>query len=190
MPDPTPIVAEAPAALLEPRIVSSVRVRPQATLRRWTILLFLSLNFLFMLTSTGRVRLQDELMTLFESESLVLRGSTAVPQALAGNLFFGRFDRQGQPRAAYAPGQALVTTPWYVLGHYVLRQAPGVPPFARDLMVGFAMTMSSAVFAAAAATFAFLLFCGMGIERRTALAATLMLALATPLFAYSGWFFS
>ena len=165
-------------------------VRPQASLRRWTVLLFLSLNFLFMLTSTGRVRLQDELMTLFESESLVLRGSTAVPQAVAAQLFFGRFDRRGQPRAAYAPGQALVTTPWYMLGHYVLRQAPGVPPSARDLVVGFAMTMSSATFAAAAATFAFLLFCGMGIARRTALAATLVLTLATPLFAYSGWFFS
>ncbi|HXP45894.1 MAG TPA: hypothetical protein VN810_01385 [Terriglobales bacterium] len=190
MPDPTPIVADAPAALSEPSIVSSVLVRPQATLRRWAVLLFLSLNFLFMLTSTGRVRLQDELMTLFESESLVLRGSTAVPQAVAANLFFGRYDRQGQPRAAYAPGQALVTTPWYALGHYVLRPAPGVPSSARDLVVGFAMTMSSAAFAAAAATFAFLLFCGMGIERRTALAATLVLALATPLFAYSGWFFS
>ena len=118
--------------------MSSVLVRPQATLRRWAVLLFLSLNFLFMLTSTGRVRLQDELMTLFESESLVLRGSTAVPQAVA-NLFFGRYDRQGQPRAAYAPGQALVTTPWYALGQYALRRAPGVPPAARDLVIGFAI---------------------------------------------------
>jgi len=165
-------------------------VRPQASLRRWAILVFFALNFLFMLTSTGRIRLEDELMTLFESESLVLRGSTAVPQAVAAHLFFGRFDRQGQPRAAYAPGQALITTPWYVLGQYVLKQAPGVPLSARDLVVGFAMTTSSATFAAAAATFGFLLFCGMGIARRTALAATLVLALATPLFAYSGWFYS
>ena len=188
--DLTPVVADAPAAPPEPKIVSSVVVRPQATLRRWAVLLFLSLNFLFMLTSTGRVRLEDELMTLFESESLVLRGSTAVPQAVAAHLFFGRFDRHGQPRAAYAPGQALITTPWYVLGQYLLREAPGVPASARDLVVGFAMTMSSATFAAAAATFAFLLFCGMSMARRTALAGALVLALATPLFAYSGWFFS
>jgi hypothetical protein len=154
------------------------------------VLLFLSLNFLFMLTSTGRVRTTDELMTLFESESLVLRGSTAVPQAVAARLFFGRYDRQGQPRAAYAPGQALAATPWYVLGQYVLRKAPGVPQGSRDLMVGFALTLSSATFAAAAATFAFLIFCGMGIAQRTSLAATLLLTLATPLFAYSGWFFS
>ena len=190
MPDPTPIVADLPAASSEPRIVSSALLHPPATLGRWAIALFLFLNFLFMLTSTGRVRLQDELMTLFESESLVTRGSTAVPQAVAAHLFFGRYDRQGQPRAAYAPGQALVSTPWYVLGQYVLRRMPGVPPSARDLIIGFSMTMSSAAFAAAAATFAFLLFCAMGIERRTALTAALMLALATPLFAYSGWFFS
>jgi len=154
------------------------------------MLLFLSLNFFFMLTSTGRIRTTDEVMTLFESESLVLRGSTAVPQAVAARLFFGRYDRQGQPRAAYAPGQALAAAPWYVLGRYVLRKAPGVPESARDLMVGFAITMSSATFAAVAATFAFLIFCGMGVERRTSLAATLLLTLATPLFAYSGWFFS
>ena len=151
---------------------------------------FFFLNFLFMLTSTGRVRTTDEVMTLFESESLVRRGSTAVPQAVAAQLFFGRYDRQGQPRAAYAPGQALATTPWYVLGQYVLRRAPGVPPDARDLIIGFALTLSSATFAAAAAAFAFLIFCEMDITRRTALAATLLLALATPLFAYSSWFFS
>ncbi len=167
-----------------------MRVPQPDSLRRWAVLLFLSLNFLFMLTSTGRVRTIDEVMTLFESESLVLRGSTAVPQAVAARLFFGRYDRQGQPRAAYAPGQALATTPWYALGHYVLGKAPGVPENARDLMVGFALTLSSATFAAAAAAFAFLIFCAMGIDRRTALAAALFLTLATPLFAYSGWFFS
>jgi hypothetical protein len=67
---------------------------------------------------------------------------------------------------------------------------PGVPENARDLVAGFALTLSSATFAAAAATFAFLILCGTGIARRTSLAATLLLALATPLFAYSGWFFS
>ena len=129
-------------------------------------------------------------MTLFESESLVLRGSTAVPQAVAAHLFFGRYDREGQPRAAYAPGQALATTPWYALGHYALGRVPGVPGAARDLMAGFALSLSNATFAAAAATFAFLIFCGMGIDRRTSLLATLLLALATPLFAYSGWYYS
>jgi hypothetical protein len=190
VPDPTPTVADATAALPKPAVVGSTIGVQNASARRWAILLFLSLNFLFMLTSTGRVRTTDEVMTLFESESLVLRRSTAVPQAVAAHLFFGRYDRQGQPRAAYAPGQALATTPWYVLGRYALGNAPGVPAHARELVVGFAMTLSSATFAAAAATFAFLILCGTGIARRTSLAATLLLALATPLFAYSGWFFS
>lgn len=191
MPDSIPAVVAAPSAAPQPAVVRSTVLSAQkVSARRWAVLLFLSLNFLFMLTSTGRVRTTDEVMTLFESESLVLRGSTAVPQAVDARLFFGRYDRQGQPRAAYAPGQALATTPWYVLGQYALRKAPGVPASARDLVVGFAMTLSSATFAAAAATFAFLIFCAMGIARRTSLAATLLLALATPLFAYSGWFFS
>jgi hypothetical protein len=181
-------VAETPTAFPQPEFV--VRAPQPSSSRRWAILLFLSLNFLFLLTSTGRVRTTDEVMTLFESESLVLRGSTAVPQAVAARLFFGRYDRQGQPRAAYAPGQALATTPWCAVGRYALGKMPGVPEGARDLMVGFALTLSSATFAAAAATFAFLIFCAMSIDRRTALAATLFLALATPLFAYSGWFFS
>jgi hypothetical protein len=188
VPDLSPSAVQAPAATQRAEFL--LRAPQPASTSRWALLLFLSLNFLFMLTSTGRIRTTDEVMTLFESESLVLRGSTAVPQAVAARLFFGRYDRQGQPRAAYAPGQALATTPWYALGHYALGKAPGVPPSAGDLMVGFALTLSSATFAAAAAAFAFLVFCALGIDRRLSLAATLLLALATPLFAYSGWFFS
>lgn len=187
VPDHSSATVEAPVTS-EPNVLAVSK--EQNLIRRWAMLLFLSLNFVFMLTSTGRIRTTDEVMTLFESESLVLRGSTAVPQAMAARLFFGRFDRHGQPRTPYAPGQALVATPWYVLGQYVLPHVPGVPESGRDMLVGFAVTLSSATFAAAAATFAFLIFCGIGVARPTSLAATLMLALATPLFSYSGWFFS
>jgi hypothetical protein len=184
---PTTEVLEPP----ETRIIRAPAASaPIASTRRLAILLFLSLNFLFLLTSTGRVRTADELMTLFESESLVLHGSTSVPQAVSAQLYFGRFDRNGQPRPAYTPGQALATMPWYALGQFGLRHAPGVSADARDLIIGFAMTMSCATFAAAAGALMFLIFCGLGLGTTVSLVSALLVTLATPLFSYSGWYFS
>src|SRR5580700_8052881 len=82
---------------------------------RWRLALWLfaAFQFFYLLTSTGRVRTPDEYNTLYTTESLVLRASTAVPQAVQVHNFYGRYDLQGQPRAAYAPGQALLWTPWY-----------------------------------------------------------------------------
>jgi len=57
-------------------------------------------QFFYMLTSSGRVRTADEYNTLYTAESLVLRGSTAVPQAVQLHNFYGRFDLYGQPQAA------------------------------------------------------------------------------------------
>lgn len=45
------------------------------------VLLFLSLNFLFLIMSSGRVRTRDELSVDLQAESLATRGSTATPQA-------------------------------------------------------------------------------------------------------------
>ncbi|MGC2246656.1 MAG: hypothetical protein WA609_08635 [Terriglobales bacterium] len=143
-----------------------------------------------MLTSTGRVRTADEYNTLYTTESLVLRGTTAVPQAVERHNFYGRLDVHGQPRAAYPPGQALACVPWYAVGQYVLARLPGVPADDTDLIVAFASCLSSATFAALAVTFFFLLLQSIGIPLRATLMATAMLGLATPVFAYSGWFFS
>lgn len=160
------------------------------TERRRAFYLFLLLDFVFMLTSTGRVRTMDEVMTIFQTESLVLRGTTAVPQAVPTGNYFGKYDRWGQPRPAPPPGHSVAAIPWYAAGHWLLARLPGVPAAAHDLMLGLAVTLSSATFAAAAAALAFWLFLAMGIELRAAFHGTLLLALATPLFAYSGWFYS
>ena len=160
------------------------------THRRLALLVFASLQFLYLLTSTGRVRTADEYNTLYTTESLALRASTAVPQAVALHNFYGRLDVHGQPRAAYPPGQALLCVPWYVVGQYVLARLPGVPADDTDLIVGFACCLSSATFSAIAVTLFFLLLEGIGIPLRAALMATAMLGLATPIFAYSGWLFS
>ena len=158
--------------------------------RHLALWLFAAFQFFYLLTSTGRVRTPDEYNTLYTTESLVLRGSTAVPQAVALHNFYGRPDVHGQPRAAYPPGQALLCTPWYALGHYVLARLPGVPAEDTDLVVAFASCLSSATFAALAVAFFFLLLAGIGTPLPAALLATAMLGLATPIFAYSAWLFS
>ena len=165
---------------------SSARTRP-GTLALW---LFAALQFFYLLTSTGRVRTPDEYNTLYTTESLVLHGTTAVPQAVARNNFYGRLDVHGQPRAAYPPGQALVCAPWYAFGQYVLVRLPGVPAEDTDLVVAFASCLSSATFAALAVTFFFLILCGIGTPVRAGLFAAEMVGLATPVFTYSGYLFS
>jgi hypothetical protein len=151
---------------------------------------FAAFQFFYLLTSTGRVRTADEYNTLYTTESLVLHGTTAVPQAVALHNFYGRFDVHGSPRAAYPPGQALACAQWYAAGQYLLARLPGVPPDDTDLIVAFSSCLSSATFAALTVTFFFLLLLGIGIPVRPALFATAMLGLATPIFAYSGWLFS
>src|SRR4029077_213117 len=158
--------------------------------RRVAILLFLALDFLFMLTSGGRVRTLDEVSVDFQSESLVTRGSTAVPQAVAANFFYGKFDRNGQARTPYGDGQAILVAPWHVAGRTLRAVLPGIPFQSKDLFVDVVVTSSSATFSALSATLAFWIFCGLGIDIKTATLAALMLALGTPLFAYSAWFFS
>jgi hypothetical protein len=163
---------------------------PASSHHHLALWLFAAFQFFYLLTSTGRVRTPDEYNTLYTTESLVLHGTTAVPQAVALHNFYGRYDVHGLPRAAYPPGQALLCAPWYAFGQYVLARLPGVPPDDTDLIVAFASCLSSATFAALAVTFFFLLLVGIGIPLRAALMATTMLGLATPIFAYSAWLFS
>jgi hypothetical protein len=157
--------------------------------RRIALWLFASFQFFYLLTSTGRVRTPDEYNTLYTTESLVLRGSTAVPQAVQLHNFYGRYDLHGQPRAAYPPGHPLLCTPWYALAQYLLARLPGVPPEDTDLVVAFSSCLSSATFSSLTVTFFFLLLLGI-IPTRTSLLAATMLGLGTPIFAYSGWLFS
>jgi hypothetical protein len=162
----------------------------RAQTRHIALWLFASFQFFYLLTSTGRVRTADEYNTLYTTESLVLHGTTAVPQAVALHNFYGRYDVRGLPRAAYPPGQAIACAPWYAVGQYVLARLPGVPADDTDLIVAFASCLSSATFAALTVVFFFLILAGVGIPLRAALFATAMLGLATPIFAYSGWLFS
>ena len=170
----------------------TVRLEPDASRspRRVALWLFAVFQFFYLLTSSGRVRTPDEYNTLYTTESLVLHGTTAVPQAVALHNFYGRLDVHGEPRAAYPPGQALLVAPWYALGQHVIGKLPGVPTDDLDLVVAFTSCLSSASFAALAVMFFFLLSTGVGIPLRAALMASGMVGLATPLFAYSAYLFS
>ena len=157
---------------------------------RTALMLFLCLTFLYLLTSTGRVHTIDEISTVIQTESLVLHGTTAIPQALNSKIYFGKIDRQGQARSPYPPGQSLATAPWYALGYYVLAKLPGVVPDIRDLVVSMASLWSNAEYAALSVTLFFLLAVSLGLSRRDALLSTGVVGLASLLFVYSGWLFS
>lgn len=157
---------------------------------RSAIVLFLFLNLLYLLTSTGRVHTIDEISAVIQTESLTLHGTTAVPQAVNSRVYYGKVDRHGQARSPYPPGQPLLTIPWYALGYLVVAKLPGVSPEIRDLVVSMTATWSNATFAALGAALSFLLLIALGLRKRDALICVLLLALATPLFVYSGWLFS
>jgi hypothetical protein len=157
---------------------------------RTAVILFLFLNFLYLLTSTGRVHTIDEISAVIQTESLTLHGTTAVPQAVNSRVYYGKLDRSGHPRSPYPPGQPLVTVPWYALGHYVVSKFPGVSADIHDLIVSMTATWSNATFAALAGMVVFLLASSLGLATREALAAAFLIALATPLFVYSAWLFS
>ncbi len=151
--------------------------------------MFLSLNFLYLLTSSGRVRTRDELSVDLQAESLALRGSTATPQAVAF-YFFGKPDLRGQPQPPYGAAHAVFVVPWYEAGRVIRAVVPGVPAQARDISLDAAVVASSATFSALAAALVFLILARIGISDRAAIMAASMVALATPIFAYSSWLFS
>jgi hypothetical protein len=148
------------------------------------------LNFVYFLFSSGRVRTMDEVSVAFQAESLATHGTTAIPQAVGFKLFYGTFDRLGRPQSSYPPGQALALLPWYAAGQFAASHLPGVASEARDIVSDFFLTGESAFFSALAVALALLIFLRLGIAPKTALMAAGILALATPIAAYSGWLFS
>src|SRR5215813_1002397 len=84
--------------------------------RRIALLLFLTLHFLYLLTSSGRVHTMDEVTVDYEVESMATKGSTAIPKAAAEGYFYGKKNRFGNPQGAYGPGNAALVVPWYWLG--------------------------------------------------------------------------
>jgi hypothetical protein len=157
---------------------------------RLAVLLFLFLNCAYLVTSSGRARTMDEIDPVLQSENLLLRHSAAIPQAPNSDIYFGKVDRHGVPRSAWPVGQAFAALPWSALGHYWFARLPGIPRSISDLAYGAAVCWSNATFTALAVAAAFLLFVGLGLAPRSALAASLLMAFCTPLWVYSSWLYS
>jgi len=153
------------------------------------LLLFAFLQALFILTSTGRLHVTDEAAAFFQARSLVENGALVVPAATTGYEFYGQYDTQGRLRAPNGPAQAVALVPFYLLGRVMIR-ALAVPPSDRDVVMAFAVTLSSSTFSALAATLWFVLFARRGFGASLCLKAAVACAFGTPLFAYSGWLFS
>ena len=153
------------------------------------LLFFLSLNFFFLLLSSGRVRTRDELNADLQAESLATRGSTSVPQSVKF-FFYGKYDRWGEPQPPYGPAHAAFLIPWYFAGRAILAVLPGIPDRARDVVVDGAVVASSASFAALAAALAYLILVRLGISNGASLTAASMMALATPMVTYSAMLYS
>jgi hypothetical protein len=150
----------------------------------------LFLTFFYFLLSTGRVRTMDEVSADFQAESLARHASTAIPEAVDAKMFYGTFDRFGQPQSPYPPGQALALLPWYAAGQLAARFLPGAGAGTHDVISDFLLTGGSAFFSATTVALVLVIFLQQGIDPKISLAAAGILALATPVAAYSGWLFS
>ena len=189
--DPYSMMEEMPTLLsLESPSIADARPSEPISPMRTAILLFLFLNFLYLLVSPGRARSIDEIDPVFQSESLLLRHSTAIPQAVKLGVYFGKRDQHGVARSAWPFGHALLALPWAAVGNYLLARIPGIPKQNSDLAQMVGTCWSSATYSALAVAVSFLLFLKLGNSRRSALKCSLLLGLSTPLFLYSGWLFS
>ncbi len=171
---------------------SAPRARNPLSQRETAAIFFsfvLTLNFLFLITSSGRVRTRDEFNADLQAESLATRGSTAISQATLF-FFYGKYDRSGEPQPPYGPAHAAFLIPWYFAGRSILATVPGIVYRARDAVVDAAVVAGSATFAAIAAGLALLILLLLGISLRVSFFAATMLAVATPLFAYSAVLYS
>ena len=163
---------------------------PQSSTVRVFWFLFLFLNALYLLTSSGRVRTIDEVTADYQAESLIRRGNVAVPQAVAAGNYYGKLDREGSPQAPYGAAQAVLIVPWYLAGLAVRAFMPGVPAQSQDLVLDAVLVASSSTFAALASALVFLILAQRGIGIVPSLGTAALVGLATPLFAYSSWLFS
>jgi hypothetical protein len=106
------------------------------------------------------------------------------------NYYYGKYDTRGEARTPYPPGHPLFAIPWYLFGRYVIERLPGMPPNAERMILEAAVCFSSAVFSAAAVMVLFLICRALGLDGLRSLATAGIVGLATPVFAYSSWFFS
>jgi hypothetical protein len=165
-----------------------VRESSASSLTR-AVAVFLLLQGLYALTSTGRVHVTDEASAFFQTRALAETGSLTVPQTTTGFAFYGQRDRSGRLRAPNGPFHAITLAPYYLIWKLLIL-APGVAEASRDVVLTFAVVLSSTTCSALAVALFALLLMRRGVSPRIAIVVALAVALGTPVFAYSAWLFS
>ena len=158
-----------------------------AARRQTAALVFCSALALYLLTAGGSLTSSDAVVTFELTRSLVDRHSIALPSDMAGletnRGVDGRFYSQ------YGIGQSLYNVPFYVAAKALSSLSPrqvGKP----DTMLKAAVALGSAVAAALAVLFVFLLSVELGAAPPAAVVAAASAAIASPLWPYSKFGFS
>lgn len=171
--------------------------------RRAAPWLFTGLTLLWVGMTGGHVYSPDGVVMARVAESLVERGSLAVPDAGYPPGFLAR-GADGASYGKYGLGLSFAAVPGYLLGRSLAALAPsGVeaafvgPRFlwydaadAGTALRFFGVSLTNAPLAAATVTLLYLLALEAGLAARTALAAAAVAALASPLLVYGKSFFS
>ncbi len=160
------------------RLLRSRLLSPRAGLA-----LFLLLAGWYILTSSGHTYTSDEETMLAAGESLVSKGSFALPYDFLMNH---RTGEDGQRYSRYGPGQSLAAVPFIAVGRVV---ALAAPRYATSFIVRLFVLLLPALITAATATLLYAWARELGYGARVALLVALLygLGLAWP---YSRTFFA
>ncbi len=146
-----------------------------------TFLFFLGL---YGLTQSGRFHVIDEYETFFVAESLLDRGSLAIPQVEGSEYFFGKRGPDGEPYAPYGVGQSLLTIPFLAAGKALDGPLPDPHPD-HQFWLWFFSSLSSAFVAAFAVACFHSWLLREGVERSGAAAGAMLLGAGTLVWAYA-----
>ena len=153
--------------------------------------LFLLLQGALLLIASGRARTVDEHSLHFMAESMVARGSVAVPQLVELGSFYGKPSLRGEAYAPYSPGQPVAASiylralgPWF--------RASASKPLGEPMLLAnqAATSLLSTTMIALTAVLFMLAAEALGIRPFVALASSLLLVASTPLLPYSKYGFS
>jgi hypothetical protein len=158
--------------------------KSRRTLR--TIALFLAFLGFYLLTASGHLYAVDEETLFRATESVVERGTLALP-AEAWGLVTSEQRTGGALYSQYEPGQSLAAIPFYLLGKAL---SPLFPAFAAPTVIRFAVSLFGALVAAATVVLLYRLGLALGYHERTALVGAAVYGLATTAWPYARTFYA
>ena len=164
----------------------SSRNRQSSIVNRQSLALFLAFLGFYLLTTGGHLYSVDEETLFRTTESLVERGSLALPPDAWG-LVTSEQQSDGALYSQYQPGQPIAAIPLYLVGKAL---APLYPDFAAPTVIRFAISLFGAFVTAATAALLHRLGLALGYRNRVALAAAAVYGLATTAWPYARTFYA